>query len=1299
MGKRNNRKSRPNYQLIPDLGTRHVIDQAIKGHEGNIKRHRFQQKVGNAKTHYEARRDAGNCVELRLTKLPRFESIDGLVTEVNEALEKVVEMLDGVQPSGTKYVQRCKLIMNGTTALVLVNDEKVAEKAIDHKTLSLFGESVMVVRSKVTLAGLGAQISTRQEPGSRNFAIEYAEFGEMEGKRFNQLWTSKDVTTDIRQQAQIQMVSKVLGLELGVATVRKGNAEDGTFEEDVASIRIEIPFHAIITAATYQRNSRNSDSHAVYLRLQHPPLLFRGIPVRRPAMAWARGEGEIKESRYVRTVDFTEKRIFSCVRAVRVFLDTRDKSFSEFVSELCRCHIGGYGPPKNPRAVPAFQEVSELRINDIMDSALDLNVPFAVRYEVECLHAIGAVSLTDLSNIHFWKRLAALSKVDALRVVDRMFTMACGQQDYRINAMKSLSKAIRSIASPVVDAVSNGGDNDESTAKTVSSNHHSSQAYSLTAKVSVVPTEAAHLIDPAVTRGMQAILQDAANETNKDFKFMPVRRVLVTPTRFLPCRAELDMLNRVLREYMHLRERFIRISFADEDGESISFLDSDDLYAQVRHWLGEGISVAGERFVFLAFSSSQLREHGCWFYNETRRSSDPVHIPTASDIRQGFGNLSGVRVPSKYAARMGQAFSSTVSTLTLSENEFKMSEDIFDAERKYTFSDGVGAMSHRFAKRVKEKLGLHMHDSPSAYQIRFAGAKGVLTVWRFSPSQIVLRPSMCKFESKHRDIEVVAVAKRLPFNLNRQIITLLEGLGVDADVFLKFQRKYLRDLDECMNPETGRKKSLDLLYKTGWGPGSSLKNRLRDSGPMANVVQLFQGGLTCYNCEFLYEVMLAFRKRVLKSVRNKARIPIRNAACGIGVLDEVGVLKADEIFAQFTDPETGVVRPVLGRVIVGRSPSLHPGDLQVVSAVKHQSLKDLVDVVVFPQVGERPLPSMLSGGDLDGDIFCVIWDRRLITADATKSALNYESVKEKPLDREVTIDDVKDFVIRYMRNDNLGRIAMAHLAHADREEEGIYSIKAKQLAILHSTAVDFAKTGVPAKFPLGLVLNTREEGQWPDFLGKHKKVSYKSKKALGLMYRECTRGKNYVEHTRFDQKGTAQVDRVFEQFSYDSKLDEEAMDLCEMWNTQVRTLMGQFGVETEAEIVSGQVTHFAMYNVVAKGKKKYFEQLLVLNRYMRELKSVFRAQFFSGVAKDASSDKLNIGAVHKMAAWYKAAKKVANEQRKRKGINEPRPMLSFPFVVSDVLVQIVASHLNTVGSPINSPTSSPRRSKQVVARG
>ena len=87
---------------------------------------------------------------------------------------------------------------------------------------------------------------------------------------------------------------------------------------------------------------------------------------------------------------------------------------------------------------------------------------------------------------------------------------------------------------------------------------------------------------------------------------------------------------------------------------------------------------------------------------------------------------------------------------------------------------------------------------------------------------------------------------------------------------------------------------------------------------------------------------------------------------------------------------------------------MHPGDVQVVNAVnvpEGSPLKRLSNVIVFSQHGHRDLPSQLSGGDLDGDIFSCIVDPRLIPATPYEAA-DYPRVSAVELDRAVTRKDM-----------------------------------------------------------------------------------------------------------------------------------------------------------------------------------------------------------------------------------------------------------------------------------------------------
>jgi len=182
----------------------------------------------------------------------------------------------------------------------------------------------------------------------------------------------------------------------------------------------------------------------------------------------------------------------------------------------------------------------------------------------------------------------------------------------------------------------------------------------------------------------------------------------------------------------------------------------------------------------------------------------------------------------------------------------------------------------------------------------------------------------------------------------------------------------------------------------------------------------------------------------------------------LGCVDETGTLrghsvategsknkdvnKLPQIFLQLSDPnrydETIIVK---GVCIVGRNPSLHPGDIRVVQAVDNPLLHHLKDVVVFASTGDRPVPNMLSGGDLDGDDFFVIWDPNLIPTEWNFPPMSYTPSKPLELQRDVEVNDIRDFFVKYMKNDVLPLIATAHLAHCDQEEGGPKSQKCAHL--------------------------------------------------------------------------------------------------------------------------------------------------------------------------------------------------------------------------------------------------------------
>lgn len=323
---------------------------------------------------------------------------------------------------------------------------------------------------------------------------------------------------------------------------------------------------------------------------------------------------------------------------------------------------------------------------------------------------------------------------------------------------------------------------------------------------------------------------------------------------------------------------------------------------------------------------------------------------------------------------------------------------------------------------------------------------------RLQQDALILRPSMIKFGgSTSADIEICEAAYRpLPMYLNRQFIKILEDMGVDDKFFLELQAKEVRRLrditDNPLNAST-------FLKRQSVGEPIHLSSF---------ITSLANHNLDFRSDGFLRDVVELTLLSELRKLKHRTRIPVEKGYHLHGLMDETGYLREGEIFCSVV--EDGVPRHIVGKnLIVSRAPALHPGDVQLVEGVeppKGSALLDLYSCICFSQHGDRDLPSRLSGGDLDGDRYYIMWDENAQVKNVFPPA-DYTIQKPSALDRPVTVDDMTDFFVQFMESDQLGRIAVQHRVIADQRDDGVLNEDCILLSEMHSTAVDFSKTGIP----------------------------------------------------------------------------------------------------------------------------------------------------------------------------------------------------------------------------------------------
>ena len=213
-----------------------------------------------------------------------------------------------------------------------------------------------------------------------------------------------------------------------------------------------------------------------------------------------------------------------------------------------------------------------------------------------------------------------------------------------------------------------------------------------------------------------------------------INRALVTPSGVYLNGPDQDIANRVLRKYSDHLDHFIRVEFMDDDGQAIRY-EKDTCLKEIFHVrfknvLRTGINIAGRRYEFLGFSHSSLREQSAWFLAPFWHAPSQELMVPALLIRR-LGDFSHFRAPAKCAARIGQAFSDTTSSIHIGRHGYTRIPDIERVEYVYqddhvepltrNFSDGVGTLSWDLLQTIWYKHKPSRGLRPTVLQIRFAG--------------------------------------------------------------------------------------------------------------------------------------------------------------------------------------------------------------------------------------------------------------------------------------------------------------------------------------------------------------------------------------------------------------------------------------------------------------------------------------------------------------------------------------------------------------------------------------------------
>lgn len=393
-----------------------------------------------------------------------------------------------------------------------------------------------------------------------------------------------------------------------------------------------------------------------------------------------------------------------------------------------------------------------------------------------------------------------------------------------------------------------------------------------------------------------------------------------------------------------------------------------------------------------------------------------------------------------------------------------------------------------------------------------------------------------------------------PSTLSRQIIMVLHANGVPTSTFRDMQRAELRAIaDEISNwdgPDDTvrmrlatvvekhckvesmkakrstesaehRAKGMGDSFGKGSDGGSAFGHDDRDifhgqdgrhvwnGMPLSKNERAYEMLLVGFHpkfCPYLADLFVEIAETAMRKIVKRFAIPVPRSAEAMVIPDPTGTLEEGEIQFRFkgdgiVDPETRLKLNHVpeGDVLVTRHPCLLPTDIRKVRATIRPELSRYEDVVVFSTKGQRPLASLLSGGDYDGDTIRVFWEPQLVEpfqnsdvryadcpfeinevfdkSQTTVADFVAEHGKKDKYERDTVL--IKELVAGVFQPAIRGLYGAMHLYAA--WQFGIYSRQAVEMAHKFCQCMDSQKTGLTLKSRVRINDSKKYLGDLPDW--------------------------------------------------------------------------------------------------------------------------------------------------------------------------------------------------------------------------